>query len=498
MSHRPNVVIIMTDQHQARCSEREGFPLDTTPYMDELARQGTWFNRAYSAAPLCVPARISMLTGRYPSAHGIRDNPTVLTNRPRYHRDLVDVLAGSGYATAMVGKNHSHLHRRRVDHWFPLDHDAGFWHRHASIEAERAFDLWLHELRHGVSEEPTHFPLECQGPWRAVSDALQWVSDDGGKAPFFLWLSFAEPHNPYQVPEPYFSLFPPEALPPVLAGREAAESKGFRWQFVSRLGRKGIEEYDRLLPRARSSYYGMLRLIDDQVRRFVRGLRDSGMLESTLILFIADHGDFVGEYGLMRKGPPLPEVLIRVPFFAYGMGVASAPNPHPAFVSIVDIMPTVCEAVGKPLPDGVQGRSLWPLVTGGPYPEQEFASAYAEFGFGGLEYTWADEPNYEKYLTHDIRFNCLNQYTQCGTMRMVRMENWKLVLDAYGRGELYNLAEDPAELCNLFDHAECADVRCNLMRELLVRALRAEDPLPVPTGYNERKTHPRNYWSDGD
>ncbi len=100
------------------------------------------------------------------------------------------------------------------------------------------------------------------------------------------------------------------------------------------------------------------------------------------MIFLSDHGDYVGEYGLVRKGAELPEVLIRIPFLVVGPDISD--QPHPAHVTIADIMPTLCEATGTDIPRGVQGRSLWALLRGKEYPEEEFDSAYAEHGFGGL------------------------------------------------------------------------------------------------------------------
>ncbi|MBM4046907.1 MAG: sulfatase [Planctomycetes bacterium] len=493
MPDRPNVVIVMTDQQRADVSAREGFPLDTTPFLDGLAQQGAWFDRAYTAAPVCAPARVSLLTGRFPSAHRVRENRGC--QYATYTQDLIDVARSQGYATAMVGKNHSHLTPKRVDHWFPLSHNGGFGENRTT--QEKAFDQWMAELNHGVGIEPTPFPVECQGPYRAVSDAQAWIRSLGGR-PFFLWLTFAEPHNPFQVPEPYFSRFPPETLPPLRAGKEALAAKGFKWQWTRRLGEHVYLNYDELIPRARANYFGMLRFIDDQLRRFVECLDAQRLLPNTLLVFVSDHGDFVGEYGLMRKGPEMPEALMRIPLFFVGPGVTSRPEPHPTHVSIVDILPTLCEALGVPLPPGVQGRSLWSLLTGSDYPPEEFASVYAEQGYGGLHYTDDDRPDFAHCLIPGPKgptFDELNTYSQSGTMRMLRRGGWKLVFDMQGRGQLFRLSSDPAELDNLFDRPEHAAVRSQLLADLLAWTLRAQDPLPLPKDKYIFKTDPRNYWA---
>ena len=492
MTNKPNIVIIMTDQQRADVSAREGFPLDTTPFLDSLACEGTWFNRAYTSNPTCLPARVSMLTGRFADACRARTNHN--GEDATYEQDIVDVLTTQGYATAMCGKNHSHLTPDRVDHWFPLGHGGGFGEDRTA--EEKAFDRFLKDLHHRASLVSTPFPLECQGPYRAVSDAQEWIRTVEDK-PFFLWLTFAEPHNPYQVPEPYYSMFPLEALPPVRAGAGALEGRGFKWEWVKTIGEQAFLDYDEQLPRARANYFGMLRLIDDQVHRFVEFLRVQGLYDDTIILFVADHGDFVGEYGLVRKGPEMPEALMRIPMFIVGPGVTARESPHSAHISIVDIMPTLCEAIGVGPPNGVQGRSLWPLVTGGDYPAEEFASVYGEHGFGGLHYTAEDtlDPVEEGCLTPGVQFDCLNSWTQSGTMRMLRRGDWKLIFDMQGRGQLYNLEEDPAELDNLYGKPEVCQVEHEMLAELLAWTLRAQDPLPLPRRRYVMKTDPRNYWA---
>jgi arylsulfatase A-like enzyme len=227
-------------------------------------------------------------------------------------------------------------------------------------------------------------------------------------------------------------------------------------------------------------------------------LRDHDLWDNTILIFVSDHGDFVGEYGLMRKGPEMPELLMRVPLFVTGRGVQASSEPHRAFVSIVDLMPTLCDALGVDLPKGAQGRSLWPLLTGQPYPRGEFESIYAEQGFGGLHYTEEDNPSFEHCLIpgpSGPSFDELNTYSQSGTMRMVRRGNWKLIMDMQGVGQLYDLSQDPRELTNLYDKPEWNAIQRELLELLLVWTLRVSDPLPYPKDKYVMKTDPRNYWA---
>ena len=492
MVERPNFIIIMTDQQRADICQREGFPLDTTPFLDNLARQGIWFNRAYTTMPACLPARVSMLTGRYPSATRARTNHN--GEDATYSRDLIDVMRQSGYKTALIGKNHSHLTPDRLDRYFPLGHGGGRGGERRNDE--KAFDDYLISLNHRADFNPAPFPVETQCQWRAVTASINWIESLDKAQPFFLWLSFPEPHNPYQAPEPYFSMYPPESLPPNATDASDLEGKGFKFRWTRHIGEIAFSDYAEQLPRARSNYMGMIRLIDDQVRRLVGFLEDAGMRQKTHLIFLSDHGDFVGEYGLVRKGPELPEVLIRIPFSWAGPGIAPRYEPDGAFISIADIMPTICDLIDVPLPAGVQGRSLKPLLLGEAYPKEDFASAYAEHGFGGLHYTADDEFDpAEDGLTAGVAFDELNGWSQSGVMRMARRGDWKLVFDMQGNGQLYDLSQDPFELDNLFNQPGSAVIQSEMLAELLAWTLRVQDPLPHPRRRYKFKSNPGNYWS---
>ncbi|MGN6324404.1 sulfatase family protein [Pseudolysinimonas sp.] len=491
----PDIVLIVTDQHRADASRRAGFPLDTTPFLDALAADGVWFDRAYTTAPLCSPARTSLLTGRWPSAHRVTQNPA--RELAVFGTDLVEVAHDAGYATALIGKNHTYLTPDRVDAFVEYSHDG---REPAATEGEEAaFDAWLGGLRHRTPSEAAPFPVELQNPHRIVDDALAWVGRQPGDRPMLLIVSFPEPHNPYQVPEPYFSMFPPETLPPTLAGPEVLGELPFAYRYLHEIGEDAYPDYDAEVARARSSYYGMLRLIDDEVRRLVDGLAPRHAERPRIVVATADHGDYAGDYGLVRKGAEIGDVLARIPLIVQGDDVRQMPEgAHPAHVSLADLMPTLCEAIGTPIPAGVQGRSIWPLLTGAPYPRSEFDSAYVEQGMGGLPYGPDDVPSPQPGLLDDapdgsLRFDELNAVTQSGRRRKIRMGDWTLDVDLTGGPRLHHLPSDPLELVDRWDDPDAAEARVALLARLAVWQMRAEDPLPpVPTGYPQ-KTDPRNY-----
>lgn len=489
---RPNVLIVMCDQLRAELMGREGYPLETMPRTNALARRGTWFDKAYTPAPASGPARVAMLTGRFPSATHVKSNHNI--GDAFYTKDLFDVARESGYKTALVGKNHSHMTPRSADLWCEYDHTGKRDKAGESPEAE-AFDRFLGSLQMNRWLEPAPGGAEAQQPYRMVDDAARWIAGLGGE-PFLMWFSVPEPHNPYQVCEPYYSMFPPETLPAPRTTAADRAAKGAEYELLAEMMSLGHPGYAENLPRLRSIYHGMLRMIDDQVGRLEDELKRMGVYDNTIIVFVADHGDYAGEYGLMKKGVGLDDAIARIPMQWTGPGIRSSADPHTAHVSLVDILPTVCEIVGAPIPDGVQGRSLWPLLTGQPYPAAEFSDIMAQEGYGGMYYTRQDDTDYIREGAVGETpgwFDELNTWTQSGTMRMLRSGDWKLVCDMDGNTWLYNLRNDPSELDNLADKARYARVRNELTAKLLQWELLTQDPLPLPRRRYRFKRNPHNY-----
>ena len=469
----PNIVLVMTDQQRADFLASDGFGLDTMPFVDGLGATGTTFSRAYTPTPVCAPARTSLLTGRYPKVTQVRQNSA--TEHARHGGDLIDVLRERSYAIHLAGKNHSHRPDADFDTAASYMHDGGGVPVRRTAEDDR-FDQWLRDLDHGVHPEPTPFGLEQQLPYRIVTDAIA-ATEEPTDQPFFLWLSFPEPHNPYQVPEPYFSLFPEREIPNRVGGPETVDALGPKGRWLQRLIAEKRPGYDAHWRRYRANYCGMLRLIDDQIRRFVEHLQSTGQWDETILVFCSDHGDFAGDYGLQRKGAGLPECLVRVPLVVCGPGVTArgAVDEH---VSLVDLMPTLCEAAGAAVPYGNQGRSLWPLLSGGDHDADRFRSVYAEVGYGGQPYEEDERP--PLHFPYDgPTFDELNSWTLSGNTRMVRMGRWKLVVDAWGVGHLYDLEADPGELVDRHADPDCRDARLALTEELLRWAIRTDDDLPV-------------------
>ncbi|MFD7159802.1 sulfatase-like hydrolase/transferase [Kribbella sp. NPDC059898] len=465
---RPDIVIVMTDQQRVGLTRRSGYAVDTMPFVDALAAGGTDFRNAYTAAPACVPARTSLLTGRFPSAHRVRQNSNA--RYAYYEQDLLDVLRAADYQLHFAGK--PHMHRRPED----FDTYAGpYFHTQGPERTpdEQAFDEWLERLDHGVADEPTPYDVTTQLPYRITSDALRAIDDADPDRPGLFWVSYPEPHNPYQVPRPYFDLVAPEDVPDRLTGPEATNVKQGTYAWLRKLQEDKRPGYDDNWRRYTANYLGMLRLLDDQISRLHDGLAKRTRPRLTIVL--ADHGDYVGEYGLQRKGAGLSEFLMRIPLIIAGDGIEPQHRDEP--VSIVDVLPTICEAVGQPIPDGVQGRSLLPLAYGEKAPAGEFGDIIAEQGYGGRSYDVTARPPLH-FSYEGPTFDELNTVTQSGAARMLRSGQWKLIVHADLPGELYDLDTDPAELVNLFDDEHHLAVRARLLHQLTRWQARLTDDLP--------------------
>ncbi|WP_193105125.1 sulfatase-like hydrolase/transferase [Brachybacterium sp. FME24] len=502
-SRSPDVLLLMTDQQRVGCTAAQGGP-DTMPRTDALLAAGTRFERAYTSSPVCVPARTSLLTGRFPTAHRVRQNSTA--RHASFGTDLLDVLRDAGYSLHFSGKPHMHPGPDDFDSYSgPFFHDSGPsagpdaspGASATPIPSDRsdppappdrdpaAFEQWLRELDHGVADVPTPFALEDQFPVRIVDGALQALDTAPADRPQFTWVSFPEPHNPYQVPEPYFSMFE-DQIPERATDASVLDGMDWRFRWLHRLIEEKRPGFDRQWRRYRANYLGMLRLIDDQIGRLLDAIAEGG--RETIIVVLSDHGDFVGEYGLQRKGAAMPDALMRIPLGFSGPGIV--PQVREELVSIIDIMPTLAERLTGAIPDGVQGRSLDPLLRGEKVPEEEFGSILGELGYGGVSYEETDRPPLH-FSYEGAGFDELNSVTLGGEMRMLVHGHHKLVVDDHGHDTLHDLTADPLEIHDLSEDPEHQEIRSDLHRRLVRWMMRAADDLPA--GAYTPRTRPHNW-----
>jgi arylsulfatase len=457
VSDSPNVVLVCVDQWRGDCLSIDGHPVVHTPHLDELALRGARFSRAYSATPTCVPARMALLTGLSQRTHrrvGYQDGvpfdiETTLPGEFRRH----------GYQTQAIGKLHYTPTRARLGFDDVLLHD-GYLHygrrRHLAVETYDDYLPWLRSQA-GQSAVADYFDqgVNCNSyvtrPWDkpeslhpttwVVTQALSWLYRRDPTAPFFLYLSFHRPHPPFDPPAWAFEqyLHAPQYEPPVgdWSDLYASHREDHSHQAFSARMRPDI------LQRARAGYYGHMAHIDLQLNRFVESLQEFGLKDNTYICFVSDHGEMLGDHHLFRKGFPY-EGSARIPFLLAGPGTGRGVR-RDEIAELRDVMPTLLDCAGLPVPEPVEGRSLLPLARG------------------------EDVPGWRPYLHGEHAL--LGQ-----SLQWITDERYKYVwLSGGGQEQLFDLVEDPCETRDLA--AERTEVIARL-RQALVDELRDR-----PEGY---------------
>jgi arylsulfatase A-like enzyme len=485
MPARPNVVVIMADQLKATASHLWGNPFCATPALARLAAAGTLFDVAITPQPLCVPARVSLWTGRWPHAHGARRNETPM---PAGEAHAFRLWREAGYATAMIGKDHcfaAEEDRALFDVWCELGHEGPkpdrpargmAWVRPlADIEAGHARRRAMPRQGAAVS-----YAVSDVDPRDASSGVLaaQAVAYLEGRAdserPFALWLSFPDPHTPYEVPRAYADLVPPESvdLPPPLPPDAALPE---RTRVLQRLlGIDDASENDRRALVA--TYHAMVRFVDDGVGLVLDALERTGLTDDTIVVFCADHGDFAGEHGLTRKGGAFYDAMVRVPLIVAWPGVVPAGAVEPSPVNLVDLVPTLLSAAGAAGAGGDAGaaaphRHRRPAARGDLLRVRRRRPA--------LHARRSRRPARPRGL--EAGRATLRWREAEGRRKMVRTRRHKYVTDPMGDlDELYDLEADPHEGRNLAAERGHEALIADLRARLFAWMVATEDARPVP------------------
>ena len=417
---QPNVVLIIVDQMRGDCLSHLSHPVVETPWLDHLAREGVTFTRAYSAVPSCIAARAGLLTGLSQDHHGrLGYQDRVSWN---YETTLPGAFHDQGYQTRCVGKMHVWPARNRLGFDEVELHD-GYLHteRNFSIPVSEFHEnnddylTWLHQQLPDADLNDSG--LECNSwlarpfPYEEKYHPTNWVTQQGIQflkrrdptQPFFLTLSYVRPHSPLDPPQYYYDMYDRgEIDPPLHADWESADAERLA-QFVNPVAG---EARPRALRRARAAYYGAITHLDNQIGRFYMALQDSGELRNTIILFVSDHGDMMGDFNFFRKSLPY-EGSARVPMILSDPGrLLSLPlgAQSQAIVELRDVMPTLLDAAGLSIPQGLDGISLLEAARGNcesvrPYLHGEHTMGLLSNHWivsGSLKYAWFSQSGREQ------------------------------------------------------------------------------------------------------
>jgi len=421
---RPNVLLIVTDQQRADCIglDPQSPPPLQTPNVDWLARSGAHFLHAYSECPSCIPARRCLMSGTSPAANGAVGFQGRAWN-PAHA--LAGELSRAGYQTEMIGKLHL----------WPLRKRFGFDHMQladATRGADNDYVDWLRSqhgrtevdpgMAHGISSNgwvgrPHHLPEEQMHSFWVVDRAMEFLQKRDPEAPFFLNISFIDPHPPLTPPEFYYQRYIQREIPPPVVGDWAPEFAGPEKGLSPNAGTIRLPEQDMQCTRAAD--YGMVNFIDDQLGRlfqFAPYLRDS------LVIYTADHGEMLGDHNMYRKTWPY-EPSARIPYLVRAPESWGLPEETVCRtpVGLQDVMPTVLDAAGLDVPETCTGQSLLPVLRG----EADRVRGLLHGEHAGC-YDYADG----NHFLVDGRFKYV-WYSQTG------------------REHLFDLAQDPQELHDL-------------------------------------------------
>jgi len=348
---RPNILMFFTDQQRADTIHAAGNPVIRTPNLDRLVREGTNFSSAYSASPVCVPARCSILTGQYPHQTGCSDNDQPMPDdRPSY----MQLLTEAGYRTHGIGKCHfmpdlyalRGFQTREVQEEFarrPEDDDYLKWLWAQGVDH-------LHDP-HGVRGEMYYVPQPAQvsadlHPTNWVGDrTVEWIRNQPTSEPFYLFSSFIHPHPPFAPPTPWHKLYraPLMPLPKRPDNCEALHTYVNRFQNRYKYRDNGID--NNLMRNMKAYYYACISFIDYQIGRILQALEETGRLDNTLIIYHADHGEFLGDYNCFGKRSMM-DATARVPLIVRYPERFAAGQTYTPCVSAVDVMPTILDAAG--------------------------------------------------------------------------------------------------------------------------------------------------------
>lgn len=519
MTRRPNFLFIITDQHRADHLGCYGNPIVRTPHIDGIATRGTRWDKFYVANPICMPNRASIMTGRMSSLHGARHNGIPLSrDHTTFVELLKDAgystgLIGKSHLQSFTGlpatnqyQPDPNLHTPReglrdaykrnrhtpeydlevAPKWqTPLTERMGaqfYGFDHAEVAADHADAACGDYLLWARAQDP-HFDslvgpenalpdnrIKAPQAWRtAVPEELYsttWIAERAktwlaervqDDAPFFLQMSFPDPHHPFTPPGKYWDMYDPADIPlpgsfgrsetpPIKAMREAMEN--------------GTDPRDNQNPfyvtedEARAIIaltYGSITMIDDAIGRVLTQLKDSGLAENTVVIFTTDHGDHMGDHGLMLKLLLHYQGIIRVPFIWYDPTTPGKGSVEQGLGSSIDISATILARAGIQPYNGIQGRDLMSTTP----PDAIIVEEDSQRPMTGF-----DRPQRIRTIVTDTYRMSLRQG-----------ESWN---------ELYNLGSDPMELCNLYGDAGSVGVRREVTEMMLRRMIDLQDRAPLP------------------
>ena len=447
----PNILLLMTDQQRWDAMGCSGDWVQT-PNLDRIASEGVRFANCVTTSPVCIPTRLSLATGLYPHNTHVWNNMN--HQMPAETPTWMQAVRDAGYRTSLFGKSHLHPHvgdlreRENLMNTYGLDdvneiggprasakvlshmtaewEEKGLWDAYQADYSER-FSTKPHIVR------PSTLGFEDYADVYVGQKAKQYLQNYDRQEPWCCWVSFGGPHEPWDTPEPYASMYNPEDMPPAIPPPSTEERP--RGHLDSLMQRVNPTFESGEIGRLRANYAGNVTLIDDQIGEILDAIAGRGELENTIIVHTSDHGEMNGDCGLIYKsnflnGAVRIPLLVRTPDSTNAGSVCDSP------VEWIDIGPTLVELAGSELQHQQFGKSLGPMLTQPEVSHRDFAISEIE-----------------------------------GEVMLLNRE-WKAALNADGEVYLlFDVLNDPDETHNLAGKPEVADVETALRLQILERLM---------------------------
>jgi arylsulfatase len=442
-----NILLFMTDQQRWDALGCAGGWVET-PNIDRLAAEGVRFPNAYTNAPACVPARVSLAIGRYPHNHRVWRNKR--NTLPARRRTWMAAIRDASYSTSVFGKTHLHPHsgdlrdREHLVRAYGLDHVDEIAGPRASRrcrsnltdlwEAAGVYDAYRRDLRDRLSGKPwvarpSPLPFDLYPDVYVGRQAAAHLRRHAAAKPWFCWVSFSGPHEPWDTPEPYASRYEPAAMPPPVRPHDDRHDRP-HGLLDARLAGGGIAFDPGDVARLRANYAGNVTLIDDQVGEILRVVEDRGELDRTVVAFVSDHGEMNGDHALLYKNNFL-NPAVRVPFIVRLPGGRGAGAVASTMVELMDVGATLADLAGAAPLRRSLARSLVPVLDDPSRPHRDVAVSE---------------------LRREV---------------MLATPDWKLTLNRQGEVYLlYDERADPYETRNLAALPEYAEIERDLRKRL--------------------------------
>lgn len=469
---KPNILWICTDQQRWDTLSYLNHPGAKTPNIDTIAESGVAFTRAYCQSPICTPSRASFLTGLYPISHQVHRNGNVAF--PSHLPLLPKIMNEAGYHTGLIGKLHLSRAQGIVEKRPDDGYDEFFWSQHPDPDWDKGHDYhdWL--VAKGV--DPYDLYADQKGAIRSgVPSELHQTTWAGERASDFVtnnkdrnWLlsiNLFDPHPPFDPPKEYLDKFNFKDMPKPVFKPSDIQHHDKLFGFVDQQAKRAIDpdhvndDSDYLettqegahdqppdnvnSQKLRASYHAMIAQIDDMIGRLVETLTETGQLDNTLIIFMSDHGEMLGDHGLLYKGCRFYEGLVHVPLVMSCPAQIKPGLISDALTELVDVPQTILDFAGVEADSFMQGKSLRPLLTGNvdlhehkPFILSEYYDAISYEGSIGSRGSMYFDGRYKICVYHDAN-----------------------------TGELFDHHNDPDEHNDLWDQEEFQTLKCELLQQ---------------------------------